>query len=958
MKKSPFIIALFLTLFTFVNANAYNHPCLLHSREDFDYVKKHLTEEPYSSALVKLKSSQYAKENYKPSPVEYLARLDANNWGQKNSRWENAGIADLWYEGIHNNYTNFMRDAAAAYQLALLYSLENNEKAADAAKNIIVEWSKKNKGILRNKNGEIIDPNEKLIMFQPYQMAVAIEMLRDYKDWGKTNEFKDVLKWIDNSFYPLCHEHLELQNTSGGGHYWMNWDLASMTTILALGILTDNEAYVNEAINYYKGQGGGPGNIKKGVPYIHDDPDSKEILGQGNELGRDQGHNTLCVAVLGTFCEMALQIGEDLFAYDNYRAVALAEYVAKYNLAKENLYPNPMQNFSAMKVGSSNNDFEYTHSSFPFTTYTYGDQGTQREPSQDSRGTVRPGWDYWVGYCNQNGISSIYSTKFAERIRPDGGGGQYSGNSGGFDQIGFSTLMGYRPSEGSNSGDSGNNGGNDDRIDWQNGNVTLLPQLDTQVRKGNTTDFGNNPNMEIYYTLNEVDNSRDKEFYGLMKFDLPQQLMSSDYKIKEASLKLVCVQNKGNREIGLYKYNKAFSEHTTFEVEEKNIRTALAERPFATFSANGQGSFSMVDAGKDKFDKEKYGNAEAWTNYIDLTEYVVREMEAGETSISFLISKINPTAEAMRFATKEAGDIVNDNGVTFAAEDLVPILTVSFLGISDELTPGEGDNEGDDEEGNKGEEEGEGEGDEENKGEDDVDQPENPGQDEDEGDSDQTPDDEENTDPVPENPDEDDNPSLPGDDDEEEDDSQEPGHPGAGGDFDYPEEPDDTDGDTETPDNPGNGGDLDDSTTPDDEGEIDPLPDDPNQGGEGDEPSDPDSGGETGDPSDPDNGNEGENEPDSDPDSPDDTDPLPDDTDPDPDFGFDPDDNNGSDNEEEDPEEGNNAVDGIYSEDELPLYYDMNGIPVRHPQNGVMYLERKGKQVRKLIFHEWLLNEK
>lgn len=424
-----------------------NHPCVLHTQSDFDYVKANIGSEPFASALAKLQSNQYASVQYTASPVEYLARLDANNWSGLGPRWEAAGIADLWYQGIHNNYTNFMRDAAAAYQLALRYKIEGNTEAAEAAKNIMVRWSVVNKGILRNQKGEIIDSNERLILFQPYQMAVAAEIMRDYNGWGNTDEFKKVVKWMDEAFYPLAEEQMEVQNISGGGHYWLNWDLAAMTTILAVGILSDNQDYINEAIMYYKGLGGGPGNIRKGVPFLHQDPDSDEMLGQANELGRDQGHNTLCAAVMGVFCQMALAIGEDLFAYDNYRAIAMAEYIAKYNLAREALYPDPMTTFGITGVGENESDFEYRHSTFPFETYTYGDAGTMTEPSQAGRGTLRPGWDYWVGYANQHGISAIYATKLAERMRPDGGGGHYGGNSGGFDQIGFSTLMGFRPKQ-------------------------------------------------------------------------------------------------------------------------------------------------------------------------------------------------------------------------------------------------------------------------------------------------------------------------------------------------------------------------------------------------------------------------------------------------------------------------------------------------------------------------------
>ena len=44
---------------------------------------------------------------------------------------------------------------------------------------------------------------------------------------------------------------------------------------------------------------------------LYQDPDSDEILGQCEESGRDQGHATLCVSLMGAFCQMAYSIGED-----------------------------------------------------------------------------------------------------------------------------------------------------------------------------------------------------------------------------------------------------------------------------------------------------------------------------------------------------------------------------------------------------------------------------------------------------------------------------------------------------------------------------------------------------------------------------------------------------------------------------------------------------------------------
>lgn len=85
-------------------------------------------------------------------------------------------------------------------------------------------------------------------------------------------------------------------------HYWLNWDLAQMTSILSIGILCDDNVLINQAIVYFKNEEGRykeAGNIKNAVPFLHQDPDSDEILGQCEESGRDQGHATLCVSLMG-----------------------------------------------------------------------------------------------------------------------------------------------------------------------------------------------------------------------------------------------------------------------------------------------------------------------------------------------------------------------------------------------------------------------------------------------------------------------------------------------------------------------------------------------------------------------------------------------------------------------------------------------------------------------------------
>ncbi len=290
----------------------------------------------------------------------------------------------------------------------------------------------------------IPDPNEFLIMINVHQMANAAELLRDYSGW-QSSDFQGFQNWMKNAFYSVALQYLKShQGGQGTQHAWLNWDLASMTAVLSIGILNDDNYAINFAINYFKNEGGmftENGNIKNAVPYIHDDPDSDEKLGQCEESGRDQGHAALCVALMGAFCQMAYNIGEDLFAYDNYRALDMAEYVAKYNLYTDEGF----QKASNTQIGPDSKYFQYDSATFPYTAYSNPSVSTPKI-SESQRGTKRPAWELFYGYAKAHNVSAIYCQKWVEQMRKyngygDGGAGDYGPNSGGFDQLGYGTLM-------------------------------------------------------------------------------------------------------------------------------------------------------------------------------------------------------------------------------------------------------------------------------------------------------------------------------------------------------------------------------------------------------------------------------------------------------------------------------------------------------------------------------------
>ena len=111
------------------------HPCMLHTETDFEFVKGKVQAgaQPWKNAFDHLSRGEnsLSQSNYKASPVKLLARLDQNNWAGK-------------YPNDWNNYTKLMKDAAAAYQLALRWKLSETDGAqyADAAVAILNDWAK------------------------------------------------------------------------------------------------------------------------------------------------------------------------------------------------------------------------------------------------------------------------------------------------------------------------------------------------------------------------------------------------------------------------------------------------------------------------------------------------------------------------------------------------------------------------------------------------------------------------------------------------------------------------------------------------------------------------------------------------------------------------------------------------------------------------------------------------
>ncbi len=123
---------------------------------------------------------------------------------------------------------------------------------------------------------------------------------------------------------------------------------------------------------------------------------------------------------MGAICGMAWNQGDDLYSYDSKRFLKAAQYVATYDLGNE----------------------------MPFSAYTWGSgqncaQNSQTAISAASRGQVRPVWALRHYHYNRRlSLDDRYVSQMCFSVpAPEGGGGDYGSTSGGYDQLGFGTLM-------------------------------------------------------------------------------------------------------------------------------------------------------------------------------------------------------------------------------------------------------------------------------------------------------------------------------------------------------------------------------------------------------------------------------------------------------------------------------------------------------------------------------------
>ena len=441
--KRLLILALFCaTQFSILNSQfsiaqaqdrGFIHPGGLHTQADFDRVKAQLAagNPKVTAAYQKLTSNEWSQSSVNITPTETVVR-----------------------GGTGENYMAAARAATAAYQNALRWKISGNRANANAAVRIMMDWARTTTGIGGDSNSFLASG------LYGYPFAQAAELMRDYEGWSR-EDFEEFKQWMLTVWYPKAVDFLHRRNGSwensgkwwqAPGHYWSNWSLCNLLTVISIGILCDDVYIYNQGMSFFKYDQCG---TFTNPPTLHDmnredftgqaiwnegltdflgncvvtcveselETAAYGCLGQMNESGRDGGHCAMALGLAVDIAKVGWNQGDDLYAYMDHRLAAGIEFVAAQTQGVQNL---------------------------PWTPYIYITNGyafsdsrawAMTEPVTDAQ--MRPYWGSIIGmYEGVKGVRMPFAEQAYEQMGIDGGA--QGGTSGGYDHMGYSVLMNTR----------------------------------------------------------------------------------------------------------------------------------------------------------------------------------------------------------------------------------------------------------------------------------------------------------------------------------------------------------------------------------------------------------------------------------------------------------------------------------------------------------------------------------
>lgn len=366
----------------------------LHTENDFKRIRKNLNKSPWREDWEKFKDNVFSQASVPTYAVDEL-RVGGR---------------------LRENYLNAARGAAAAYQNAVYYRITGDEAHGKRAVEILNDWAATCKQFLGDTNVSLRKG------IYGYQFAVAAELMRNYPGWTK-GDFKAFQNWLLTFFYPRNSEFLKTHHGTPDDHYWANWGLANVASLMAIGIVTDCRDIYEEGINHFK-SGRTNGRLTKAIYKVFDG--ENKYLAQWQETNRDWGHTHMCQGLVGVICQMAWNQGDDFFSYGDDLFLKGCEYTAKYNYAGLDVPNVPYTREYKSPWGTA----YAKHPAIP--------------PRQKYSGDARPIWA--LPYYHYAKVAKVAKqrykyTEMALKMTEPEGGPDGKSNSGGFDVFGYGTLM-------------------------------------------------------------------------------------------------------------------------------------------------------------------------------------------------------------------------------------------------------------------------------------------------------------------------------------------------------------------------------------------------------------------------------------------------------------------------------------------------------------------------------------
>jgi hypothetical protein len=208
-------------------------------------------------------------------------------------------------DGVHTTIPSILTTDTQDSQLAVRWKIGNVPEYAEAAINILNAWA---------TTLVALGGNDNLFLsagLYGYQLANVGEIMRTYSGWSAANQ-KTFGTMLNNVFGWWNADFINTNASDPDTHFYANWDICNMASLLAIGVFNDNQTAWDYVMNYFY-QGGGYGNIYRFTIANFTEAGSGKRLVQGQEAGRDQGHATLDFMLYGVFAQQAWNQGVDIF---------------------------------------------------------------------------------------------------------------------------------------------------------------------------------------------------------------------------------------------------------------------------------------------------------------------------------------------------------------------------------------------------------------------------------------------------------------------------------------------------------------------------------------------------------------------------------------------------------------------------------------------------------------------